>query len=134
MKTHSSDIKQVCKKLKKIRGDVSKSIEIPFIETLCGKYTSENILEGFYAKTEMLCNIYSHCDICDMSLSLIIVTNSIIDHLNYLSSPQLNTAVATIVYKGKRKSVYSHKSYRQVRVTPLIGRLIDEYLRPVKIS
>ena len=59
---------------------------------------------------------------------------SIITHLNYLSTPQLNTAVAPVVYKGMRKPVYCHKSYRQVRVTPLIGRLLDEYLRPVKIS
>ena len=51
-----------------------------------------------------------------------------------MSSPQLNTAVATIVFKGKGKSLYNHKSYRQVRVTPLIGRLLDEYLRPVKIN
>ena len=60
--------------------------------------------------------------------------NSIIEHLNYLSSPQLNTAVATIVFKGKGKPAYNHKSYRQVRVTPLIGRLLDEYLRPARIG
>ena len=30
--------------------------------------------------------------------------------------------------------MYHHKSYRQVRVTPLIGRLLDEYLRPVKVG
>ena len=43
-------------------------------------------------------------------------------------------AIATIIHKGKGKSVYSCKSYRQVRVTPLIGRLLDEFLRPMKIS
>ena len=172
-------------------------IDIPSIETLCGNYTGENVLEGFCANTEKLCNVnndgseldhefYKMClednqiifelisedeiriphmqlvqlrDIifkrlklnkaCDIfkltvehlrncgekTLSLILrLLNSIIDHLNYLSSPQLNTAVATIVIKGKGKPVYSHKSYRQVRVTPLIGRLLDEYLRPVKIG
>ena len=71
----------------------------------------------------------------DPTLSLILrLLNLIIDNLNYLSAPPLNTAIATIVYKGKSKPVYNHKSYRQVRVTPFIGRLIDEYLRPVKIQ
>ena len=60
--------------------------------------------------------------------------NAIIENLNYLSSPQLNTAVATVIHKGKGKSTYTYKSYRQVRVTPLIGRLLDEFLRPVKLS
>ena len=71
----------------------------------------------------------------DQTLSLILrLLNSIIDNLNYLSSPQLNTAIATIVFKGKGKPVYQHKSYRQVRVTPFVGHLLDEYLRPVKIE
>ena len=194
METHSQDINQVCKKLKKIRGDKSKNLDIPFIETLCGIYSGENVLEGFCANTEKLCvssddlsnEFYKMCtednqiifeltsedqiqippmqltqlkDIifkrlklnkaCDIykltvehlrncgekSLGLILqLLNAIIGHLNYLSAPQLNTAVATIVHKGKGKSVYSHKSYRQVRVTPLIGRLLDEYLRPVKVG
>ena len=197
METFANDISKVCTKLKNIRGDKTKSIEIPFIETLCGKFEGENVLEGFCANTEKLCNennaesdlnneFYQMClednliiiklisddqlciphmemknikDIifkrlklnkaCDVykltvehlryagddTLSVILrLLNLIIDHLNYLSSPQLNTAVATIVYKAKGKPVFSHKSYRQVRVTPLIGRLLDEYLRPVKVS
>ena len=197
METFAHDISKVCTKLKNIRGDKTKRIEIPFIETLCGKFEGENVLEGFCANTEKLCNennaesdlnneFYQMClednliiikltsddqlfiphmemknikDIifkrlklnkaCDVykltvehlhyagddTLSVILrLLNLIIDHLNYLSSPQLNTAVATIVYKAKGKPVFSHKSYRQVRVTPLIGRLLDEYLRPVKVS
>ena len=187
---------KVCRKLKEIRGDKSKNNDIPFIETLCGKYEGENVLEGFCANTEKLCNeksvstnsdneFYKMCEednqiifeltsqdkltipymeltqlkdiifkrlklnkACDFfkltvehlryagdnTLSLILqLLNCIIGHLNYLSSPQLNTAVATIVYKSKGKPIYHHKSYRQVRVTPLIGRLLDEFLRPVKI-
>ena len=31
-------------------------MDIPYIETLCGKYSGENILEGFIANTEILCN------------------------------------------------------------------------------
>jgi hypothetical protein len=57
--------------------------------------------------------------------------NLIIDNLNYLSTPQLNTSVASIVHKGKDRPTTHHKSYRQVRVTVTIGRLIAEYIRPV---
>ena len=67
-------------------------------------------------KLNKACDIYKltveHLRYCgEKSLNLILqLINSIIDHLNYLSSPQLNTAVATIVHKGMGKSVYQHKS------------------------
>ena len=71
----------------------------------------------------------------DENLKLILrLLNLIIDNLNYISAPQLNTAIATVVHKGKSKPDYNHKSYRQVRVSPLIGRLLDEYLRPTKVA
>ena len=67
----------------------------------------------------------------DSRLSFLLsLLNSIIDNINFLSSHQLNTSVASIVYKGKGKSVHNHKSYRQVRVTPLVSRCLNEYLRP----
>ena len=56
METHSKDMSKVCNKLKEIRGDQCKNNDIPFIETLCGKYEGENVLEGFCANTEKLCN------------------------------------------------------------------------------
>jgi hypothetical protein len=56
METHRSDISKVCQKLKQIRGDNNKGIDIPYIETLCGKYSGKNILEGSIANTEILCN------------------------------------------------------------------------------
>ena len=196
MSTFSTNISQVCNKLKKIRGENSKSMKIPFIETLCGTFEGENVLEGFRINTEILCNektteiyeinefyqmcimdnqiifdltsseeinipqmqssdrkdiifkrlklnkacdvyklIVEHLRYCgDESLVLILkLLNLIIDHLNYLSSPQLNTSVTSIVYKGKDKPVYHHKSFRQVRVTPLIGRLLDEFTRPAAV-
>ena len=67
-------------------------------------------------------------------LILLDLLNLIIDNLNYLSSPQLNTSVASIVHKGKDRPVTHHKSYRQVRVSALIGRLIDEYIRPIFVK
>ena len=199
MSTFKLNISQVCNKLKKIRGENIKSVDIPFIETLNGTYSGSNVLEGFCSNTETLCNDESEsenlnhnfykmciednmiifditcqesikiphmtlpnlkdilfkklklnkaCDIYkltvehlryagDETLSLILfLLNSIIDNINYLSSTQLNTAAASIVYKGKKKPVYHHKSYRQVRVTPLLGRCLDEFIRPnlVKIT
>ena len=190
MNTFNININQIYNKLKKIRGDNLKNIDIPFIETLNGTFSGENVLEGFCSNTETLCtdtadqdhSFYKMCiqdnmiilDItneeqtniphmslealkniifkklklnkaCDInmltvehlryagdkSLSLILsLLNSIIDNINYLSSPQLNTSVASIIYKRKGKPVHHHKSYRQVRVTPLIARCLHEYLRP----
>ena len=71
----------------------------------------------------------------DNTLSLLVkVINDILKSVSCLSSPQLNTAIATVVYKGKNKPIYHHKLHRLVRVTPLITRLIDEYVRPVIIE
>ena len=56
METHRNDIGKVCQKLKQIRGGKSKTVDIPYIDTLCGKYSGQNILEGFCANTEVLCN------------------------------------------------------------------------------
>ena len=198
MSTFHQNISQVCSKLRKIRGENSKTVNLPFINTLNGTYSGNNVLEGFCCNTETLCNddiepqdhaFYKMCvqdnmvifdiacqedikvphmtlgnlkDIifkklklnkaCDLykltvehlrhagdqTLSLVLyLLNSIIDNINHMSSAQLNTAVASIVYKaGKNKSVYEHKSYRQVRVSPLIGRCLDEFLRPnlIKIT
>ena len=67
----------------------------------------------------------------DNSLLLIMkLLNSIIDNVNFLSSPQLNTSVASVVYKGKGKPLFNHKPHRLVRVTPLFGHIIDEHMRP----
>ena len=71
----------------------------------------------------------------DETLSCVVtLLNEIIKHINYLSSEQLNTSIASIIHKGKDKPITHHKSYRQVRVTVLFGRLLDEYTRPRFIS
>ena len=114
-----------------------EDIKIPYM-------TLVNLKDILFKKLKLnkACDIFKltveHLRNCgDESLMLILfLLNSTIDNLNYLSSTQLNTAVASIVYKGKMKSIYSHKSYRQVRVTPLLGRCLDEFIRPnlVKIT
>ena len=66
----------------------------------------------------------------DGLIKILQLINGIIQNISYLSTQQLNTALASIVYKGKEKPVCNHKSYRQVRVSPLFTRIIDEFLRP----
>ena len=44
----------------------------------------------------------------DTHLVILIILNKLIDNINFLSSPQLNTALASVVYKGKNKSIYDH--------------------------
>ena len=71
----------------------------------------------------------------DNTLILILrLLNLIIDNISYLSEQQLNTAVASVVYKQKNKKVTHHKSFRLVRVTPILGRLIDEHIRPTFVK
>ena len=65
---------------------------------------------------------------------LLDIINQIITDIECLSSPQLNTALASVIYKMKNKSIYHHKSFRLVRILPLCGRIFDEYLRPVFCS
>ena len=183
--------------MRKSRGETQRN-EIPFIDTLAGKYIGNNILEGFCANTEILCNeeennvdqfndelyemsaadiriilditenenvniphmnltqlkhiifqklkLNKACDVFkltvehlryagDGTLHIILkLLNSIIDNINFLSSPQLNTSVASVVHKAKGKPITHHKSYRLVRVTPLFSRLIDEYMRPALVD
>jgi hypothetical protein len=190
MNTFDTDRNKIYDKLKKSRGNDVHRIAIPYIDTLVGKYEGNNVLEGFCANTEVLCNEESNdlfgeefyrmstndklmisditadehvsiphiniaqlkhilfkklkvnkaCDVFkvtvehlrnagDKTLLLILkLLNSIIDNVNFLSSPQLNTSVASVVYKGKGKPLSHHKSYRLVRVTPLFARLIDEHM------
>ena len=52
------------------------------------------------------------------------------DNISFLTTYRLNTAVATIVHKGKGRLITEHKSHRLVRVSNFFGRLIDEHLRP----
>ena len=56
MATYYDDIGKVCQKLNEIRGNEKKSINISAIETICGTFEGRNVLEGFRANTEALCN------------------------------------------------------------------------------
>ena len=198
MNTHKDNMSGTCQKLKKVRGDNLKSTLILEIETFLGTYTGENVLEGFRANTEYLCNEQPNdkfssefldrckddlmiiedisddenlkippitvkvlydiifkklkcnkaCDIYKLTtehlrhagdevLSLLcIFINRVLDDLNYLSAPEFKVALASVIFKGKLKPKNHHKSYRLVRVFPLICHIVDEHIRPmaVKIS
>ena len=196
MKTFETDRNKIYEKLRKSRGDNYQLNDIQSIETLVGSFDGVNVLEGFRANTEVLCNDETNedfnndflkmstndnialmditeneimniphmnlpqlkeiifkklkmnkaCDVFMLTvehlrnagdgtlLLLLSLLNNIIDNINVLSSPQLNTSIASVVFKGKGKPVFHHKSYRLVRVTPLIARIIDEYTRPELIE
>ena len=53
MNAHGENMSSIFQKLKKLRGDQKQNIEIPFIETLAGKYEGNNVLEGFRVNTEI---------------------------------------------------------------------------------
>ena len=91
-------------------------------------------------KLNKACDIYEltvehlrHAGEDSMSL-LCIFINRIIDNLRYLSAPEFKIAIASIIFKGKNKPKNSHKSYRLVRVSPLLGRIIDEHIRPLAVA
>ena len=54
--TFNNDINKLSAKLKKVRGQEVRKTDIPFIETLTGKYQGDDVLEGFAANTEVLCD------------------------------------------------------------------------------
>ena len=91
-------------------------------------------------KLNKACDIFKltveHLRYCgDTSLQFIMhLINKIIDNINVLSSPQLNTSIASVIHKGKGKSVFHHKSYRMVRVTAFFSRIINECIHPELIK
>ena len=102
----------------------------------------ENLKEILFKKLKLgkACELYTltveHLRYCgELTLTCVLkLIKKIIININYLSSTQLNTSIASIIHKGKDKPISHHKSYRQVRVTVLFGRIIDEYLSPQFVS
>ena len=196
MDTHDNNISDVCKKLKKIRGEKTKSTNIEEIETFLGKYRGPNVLEGFRANTEFLCNdktketfseefldqcsedmmiirdiseyeslkippisLQNFKDIifkrlktnkaCDIYMlttehlrcagdkvltQLCCFINRVLQNLQFFAAAEFKMAVASVIYKAKDKPKQHHKSYRLVRICPLIGRIIDEHIRPMAVQ
>ena len=190
METHRNNIVKVSKKLSQLSGG-NKSPDLDYIDTLNGRYSGDNILEGFCSNAETLATPIENPEYCsefynmvcednnyilefssdqtesyplmspddlrnilfkklklnkasdvyqlsvehlryagDETLGYILATvNKLLDHVNYLASPEVKTGCAPFIYKGKKKPVNHHKSYRRVTVGPLIGRIVDEHIR-----
>ena len=56
MDSHSKDFELMYKLLKTHRGENFQQNDILEIETLCGKYIGNDVIEGFRANTQLLCN------------------------------------------------------------------------------
>ena len=101
--------------------------------------TVEKLQEIVYKKLRKnkACDIYhltsEHLKYAGVRLLelLCVFINRVLKNLDYFSAPEFKTVVASVIYKGKNKPRNHHKSYRLVRVGPLIGRIIDEYIRPI---
>ena len=65
---------------------------------------------------------------------LVILINRVIKDIHYLSAAEFKMSLASVIYKGKDKPKNHHKSYRLVRVCPLICRIIDEHIRPMAVE
>ena len=196
METYNKNISDVFKKLKKICGDNMNSMDIPEINTFLGCYTGSNVLEGFRANTQILCNekegknfsegFLKRCNedliiineiakdedlvippitleklkeivhkklkknkACDLyqitpehlkhagdaTLELLCVfINRVLKNLEVLKAPEFKMSIASVIHKGKNKPKNHHKSYRLVRICPMVGRIIDEYIRPMAVE
>ena len=93
-------------------------------------------------KTNKACDIYMlttehlRCAGDKVLTQLCCFINRVLQNLQFFAAAEFKMAVASVIYKAKDKPKQHHKSYRLVRVCPLIGRIIDEHIRPmaVKIS
>ena len=56
MQAHAHNITDTCIKLKRMRGENTKVLNIPEIKTFLGTFTGKNVFEGFRANPEHLCN------------------------------------------------------------------------------
>ena len=63
--TFETDRNKIFGKLMRSCGCHTPQNDIPFIETLVGKFDGKNVLEGFCANTEALCNVEETSDIFD---------------------------------------------------------------------
>ena len=61
MSTFSHERNKIYPKLRKLRGGTHISVDIPYIDTLAGRFHAPGVLEGFKQNTEILCNEDSHC-------------------------------------------------------------------------
>ena len=123
------------------------------LHTSASTYYGQDTLEGFARDAEILkdlryinnmqmkkgkaCNTYKLTaellKFCGEGAQLVLLNlmNDIIEHIYYLTCPQIKEWLGTAVYKGKRKPNTEANSYRRITVSPLIGSILDRFIDPL---
>ena len=103
METNANNIGLTCQKLKKIRGENIKEKEIPEIETHLGTYKGNNVLEGFRANTEYVCNDTSNDKFSDEFLKQcetdLMIIADIAESESVLIPPMTSLSLKQIIFK-----------------------------------
>ena len=83
------------------------------------------------------CDIYQltveHLRYCGVHArqQILILINRIINHIYYLTCPQIKVGLGTAIHKWKKKPITKSSSYRRITVTPIIGAILDYYVDPI---
>lgn len=133
----SDDFLERCKEDLTIINEISEfeTLEIPPIDLIKIKE-----IVGKKLKRNKACDIYmltpEHLKYAGDKVLNILCTlfNRVLENIEFIAAPEFKTSIASVIHKGKNKPKHIHKSYRLVRVCPLIGRIIDEYIRPMAVN
>ena len=77
METHCNNIAKVSKKLNQL-GCGNKTPELEFIDTLNGRYSGDNVLEGFCSNAETLATPIKNPDYCSEFYNMVVEDNQYI--------------------------------------------------------
>ena len=77
METHRNNIVQVSKKLNQLSGG-NKSPDLDYIDTLNGRYSGDNILEGFCSNAETLATPIENPEYCSEFYNMVCEDNNYI--------------------------------------------------------
>ena len=143
MDTFNQNLSEVCIKLKKIRGQQIKPPIIPEIETFVGKYSGDNVLEGFRANTEYLCNEKPDNPETDFSDKFLhkcredmMIINDIIENETLKIPPMTLDNIKEIIQKKLKRNkacdIYKltpeHLKYAGDKVLTILCKLINRIL------
>ena len=152
MDTHDKNMTDIFNKLNKIRRSQTKTTSIPEIETLKGVYKGENVLEGFRANTESLCNEaintnFSEDFIRRCEEDLIIIDDLskhegmkippiTIENLKHIVKKQLKNKKACDIYKLTAEHLKHAGDETLKHLCTLINRIIEnmEYLEAPELK
>ena len=78
---------------------------------------------------QMTAEHLKHCGSEALSYILKLI-NNLIEHIYFLTCPQVKIGLGSALHKGKKKPITLSKSYRRITVTPVIGSILDKYVDP----